>query len=509
MNTLDELLSLYETDSGKRAGQIALDATANLRWVPNPGPQTDAYFSTADELFYGGAAGGGKTDILIGLAFNEHSRSIIIRREGTDLRGIEQRATDIIGSTDGYNAQRREWRLGAGQTLELGSCQHEKDKFSYQGRPHDLKAFDEITQFTRSQYEYIIGWNRSTKPGQRCRVVVAGNPPATPEGQWVKECWAPWLDATFPNPARPGELRWFTTINGKTVWVDKDWRGVDEAGDEIIPKSRTFIPARLEDNPELGADYRAKIQAMPEPLRSQLLYGDFNVAERDQLNQVIPTEWIRKAQARWRANPPPPTARVVSIGVDMAQGGMDETVFAIRVDGRAIREIMAFPGADTPDGPSAAALAVRHIRNKARPNIDMGGGYGQSMYDHLAGNNIPAEKMNGAEASHWVTPDDARLVCVNKRAEWWWRLRMALDPGGNEAIRLPPDERLTADLSAPTWKLTPRGIQIESKDDIRKRLGRSPDRGDAVVMAFALPMTDEPPASVGAQRRAPKNAWAV
>lgn len=509
---LDELLSSFSALDEKELEQhkrLTLQKTADLRWVPNPGPQTEAYESDADELFYGGAAGGGKTDLLIGLALNEHSRTIVLRREGTDLRGIEQRATDILGSTEGYNAQRREWRLDRGQSMEFGSCQHEKDKFSYQGRPHDLKCFDEITQFTRSQYEYIIGWNRTTKKGQRCRVVVAGNPPSTPEGQWVKECWAPWLDQTFENPALPGELRWFTTIGGKTVWVDKDWRGVDDDGNEIRPKSRTFIPANLTDNPELGAEYRAKLQAMPEPLRSQLLYGDFNVSEKDQHNQVVPTHWIRAAQERWRANPPKETDKMISIGADMAQGGSDETVFAVRTEGRAIRDIVVYPGSETPDGPSAAALLVKEIRNKAKPNIDMGGGYGQSTYDHLAGNNIPAEKMVPSEASLNRTPDEAALGYVNKRAEWWWNMRLLLDPGRDNAVRLPPDEKLAADLAAPTWKLMPRGIQIESKDDIRKRIGRSPDRGDAVVMAFALPEKDELPQERTQRPRKQRNVWAA
>ena len=310
---------------GRKAAQLAQKATRNLRWAPNPGPQTDAYFCAADELFYGGAAGGGKTDLILGLALNAHRRSLVLRREGTDLRGIEQRAKEIIGSAAGYNAARKEWRLDAGQTLELGSCVHEKNKFSFQGRPHDLKAFDEITQFSKAQYDYIIGWNRTTLPGQRCRVVVAGNPPATPEGQWVKECWAPWLDRTFSDPAAPGELRWFTTLGGETCWVAQDWRGKDEDGNVIAPKSRSFIPAKLDDNPELSSGYRAKIQAMPEPLRTQLLLGDFNVGEADQTNQVIPAAGVKAAQARWGDVAPGP---MHAMGADIAQGGNDETVLS-------------------------------------------------------------------------------------------------------------------------------------------------------------------------------------
>jgi hypothetical protein len=512
MNSLDELLSLFEAPSSRpralEAGKLALEKTANLRWTPNPGPQTDAYFSEADELFYGGAAGGGKTDLLCGLALDQHFRAAIFRREGVDLRGVTQRLVEIMGTTDGYNDHDKIWKFSREKTVELCACQYEKDKLSYQGRPHDFYGFDEICQFTKAQYQYIIGWNRSTRRGQRCRVVAAGNPPQTPEGYWVKEAWAPWLDKAFPNPAKPGELRWYTTDEetGRTKWVDKDWRGKDASGNVIAPKSRTFIPALLSDNPELPETYRATIQGMPEPLRSQLLYGDFDAAERDQINQVIPTVWIRAAQERWKANPPKPDAKMISVGVDMAQGGDDETVFAIRVEGRALRECIAYPGRDTPDGPTAAALLLKHLRNKATPNIDMGGGFGQSTYDHLSANGIRAEKMVASGES--LARNDSGLKFVNKRAEWWWKMRDALDPGKTNLVKLPPDERLAADLAAPMWKLMPRGIQIEAKDEVRKRLGRSPDRGDAVVMAFASPLTDDA-ADMSRPRREKRNAWAA
>ncbi len=465
---------------------MAAEATKNYRWTPNPGPQTEAYFSEADELFYGGGAGGGKTDLEIGLALNEHDRSKIYRREGTDLGSIVDRTTEILGSTDGFNATTKRWRLGDDKLLELGSCVHEKDKFSEQGRPHDLKAFDEITQFTRTQYEYIIGWNRSTRAGQRCRVVCAGNPPSTPEGQWVKECWAPWLDKTYPNPAKPGELRWFTNDGSKTVWVDEHWRGTDADGNEIIPKSRTFIPALLSDNPELGSDYRSKVQAMPEPLRSQLLYGDFNVAEEDQANQVVPTAWVRAAQERWK---PETDAMMMTMGADIAQGGGDETVLSPLHEGGYFAKQIVKPGVETPGGPEAASLVVINVRGGAQINIDMGGGYGQSTYDHLTENNILCEKMVPAGKSNERTKV-GDLEFVNRRAEWHWKFREALDPKDSPTIALPPDERMVADLCAPTWMLTPRGIQIESKEHIKKRLGRSPDRGDSIIMAHGAERLD-------------------
>ena len=57
----------------------ALDATAHLRWCPNPGPQENAYYSLADEVYYGGEAGGGKSELGLGLALNCHKRAAIFR----------------------------------------------------------------------------------------------------------------------------------------------------------------------------------------------------------------------------------------------------------------------------------------------------------------------------------------------------------------------------------------------------------------------------------------------
>jgi hypothetical protein len=110
-------------------------------------------------------------------------------------------------------------------------------------------------------------------------------------------------------------------------------------------------------------------------------------------------------------------------------------------------------------------------------------GIGSSVFDHLKGNNANVRAVNSAEASHG-RDKSGKLDFANKRSELWWRCREALEPDGDDPIYLPPDPRLLADLCAPRWKLTARGIQVESKPDIAKRLGRSTDRGDAVCYAL-------------------------
>jgi hypothetical protein len=272
------------------AGAVAL--TAGRYFVPNAGPQTDAYFSDADEVFYGGGAGGGKSALLCGLAIEEHKKAIIFRREYPQIKGLVDEVHRQLGTRDGYNAHEKVWRLPKGNELEFGSVQHEDDKEKYQGRAHDLKGFDEITHFSQSQYRFLIAWNRSTEQGQRCRVVATGNPPISAEGTWVIKYWGPWLDPTHPQPAEPGEVRWFLMKDGQSVQVDGPGpHGLDAKGQPIMARSRTFIPARLEDNPDLMATgYASVIEGMPEPLRTMMREGRFDVGQRDAEFQVIPPD---------------------------------------------------------------------------------------------------------------------------------------------------------------------------------------------------------------------------
>jgi len=456
-------------------------------WFPLPGPQMDAYFSAADETFYGGAAGGGKSDLLLGLAATVHSQSIIFRREFPQIRGLEERMTEIRGGRDGYNSQAKMWRLDDGRTLEFGSVPHLGDEIAYQGRPHDLVGFDEITHFAESQFRFLIGWVRSARPGQRTRVVAAGNPPTTPEGEWVIKYWAPWLDPQHPNPAKPGELRWFAMLDGVDTEVESGtpfmFTGKDGVSELIEPKSRTFIPARVEDNPYLMATgYKRQLQNLPEPLRTRMLRGQFGMEAEDDPWQVIPTAWVDAAMLRW-AEREKPDVPLSAVGVDVARGGSDKTILARRYNNW-FDELEKHPGSSTPNGPAVAALVVTAMDGNGVANVDVIG-VGGSVVDSLDAQGVNVVGLNGAAGSK-AKDRSGKLSFVNKRAEWYWKMREALDPDKGEDLALPPDRELRSDLCAPRWKLTTRGIQVESKEDIKGRIGRSPDCGDAVVYANAI-----------------------
>jgi len=116
-------------------------------------------------------------------------------------------------------------------------------------------------------------------------------------------------------------------------------------------------------------------------------------------------------------------------------------------------------------------------------NIDVIG-IGASAYDTARTHGLNAVEINWANASH-AFDKSGTLQFVNKRAEHWWKFREALDPHSGNDLALPPDPELLADLTAPRWESQRNGIKIESKEDLKKRIGRSPDCGDAVVMANA------------------------
>ena len=453
------------------------------KWKPLPGPQTLALGSKADILFYGGAAGGGKTDLLIGAAHTKHKRSIIFRREYPQLKAIIDRTIDLLSDLGKFNKSKMVWALEDGRMIEFGAVQHIGDERKYQGRPHDLKAFDEITHFSEMQFRTLCGWLRSADAKQRCRVIATGNPPNDMDGEWVIRFFAPWLDKQHPNPAKAGELRWFTTIDGKDKEVDSH-KKFTYKGEEITPKSRTFIPAKVQDNPYyMDSGYVSTLQAMPEPLRSQLLYGDFAISRTDNRDQLIPTDWLEQAIARFDSRNL--SAKLSCIGVDVARGGNDKTVITLRYENWFdIQKVYAGSTTKTGDSVAQIVLALRGSNN-CHVNVDVIG-VGSSVFDvlrHHIGNYVKA--LNSASASK-AHDKNGQLTFVNKRAEWWWQLREVLDPSSDNNIALPPDRELLADLAAPRWRMTPRGVLIEAKGDIISRIGRSPDKGDSLVYANAI-----------------------
>lgn len=492
MNALDDILARVTALPPDEQGAVWREAaaqTAAMRFVPNPGPQTDAYLSEAEVLLYGGQAGGGKTYLELGWGVNEAESGIIFRRGRNQTDGLEKEGKALIGQSASFNGSDLEWSWVSGKSLKLGGMQMAGDWNDHAGRERDYMAFDEAGEFLESQVASIIAWLRAPL-GRRARVILGSNPPRSADGLWLMKWFAPWLDPKFPRPASPGEIRWAIYVTkgdeSSMVWVDGP--GEYEAdGEPYLAKSYTFIPASLSDNPQRNTpEYRARLQSLPEPLRSQLLYGKFSGSMKDAANQTIPTAWIQMAQERWPEKPPRGVP-MCAIGVDASGGGNDPMIMAPRYDGY-YPTLIEVPAADIPVNSAGSYCAGRVVavrQNRAEITIDMGGGYGGPIYEKLYENQIEPHRYKGAEKS-MRRSRDGQLKFFNTRSAALWLFREALDPDqpGGSPIMLPPDQRLLADLCAPTFKMTPNGIQCESKEDVCKRLGRSTDRGDAVMMAW-------------------------
>jgi hypothetical protein len=451
-------------------------------WSPIPNsPQQLALECRADELFFGGGAGGGKSFLLLGLALTQHENSIIFRREFPQLRELVEKSRAIVGTNGSYNGQEHIWRVGQ-KTLELGAVQYDHSVSKYQGRAHDLKAFDEICHFSEIQYRTLSGWARTANPRQRVRIVATGNPPASYQGQWVRDYWGPWLNPDHPDPASPGELIWYVQVGGHSVEVgrgDDPPPDVDHEGEALKPRSRTFIPARVDDNPfYMATGYKAVLQSMPEPLRSQLLFGDFAAGSQDHEWQVFPSAWVEAAIARW-TDKPPAESKQDALGGDPARGGVDNSCVAERWGDW--YNVKSVPGVETPDGPSFAQLLIGAMRGEPIINIDVVG-IGCSSVDTLRQMEILCNALSGADTST-ARDRSEKLGFANKRAEWIWKFREALDPDYGSCVAIPPIPRLKSGLLAMRWYLSGWKIAIERKEEIKKRLGFSPDQAEAIIYA--------------------------
>lgn len=489
-----QLAEVLDALAGLPASQRAaverevLQATKNMVFVPQPGPQTDGYLSRADLLLFGGEPGGGKTALEIGLALNEHPRALIVRKNFVDLDGVLHTLDNIVGSTRCWSGGNRpRYDKPDGGVIDFMGMGNFEGK---QGNPHDLICVDEAAQIPEEDFRMLRGWLRTDRPGQRTRIVLASNPPLDTTGDWLVEWFAPWLDDTHPNPAEDGELRWFLPKQDDDGWVEcNEGDYVILHGVKVFAESRTFVRSKFTDNRYYDPEQYAKALAgLPDAARRRLMTGNFMNAREDDEWQAIPTDWARAAVERWTASPPVGIP-MSSMGVDVAQGGADNTTIARRHDGW-YAPLVVEPGSKTPGGTDVAGLVISKRYDNAKVVIDVGGGWGADAFGHLRASNVDCDAYMGVKTTA-KRSECRQFNFVNVRSAAIWSFREALNPDqrGGSRIALPNDKRLITELCTPRYRIKSHGtghaaIEIESKEDVIERLRRSPDRADAVVMAW-------------------------
>jgi hypothetical protein len=166
---------------------------------------------------------------------------------------------------------------------------------------------------------------------------------------------------------------------------------------------------------------------------------------------------------------------LTTVGVDVARSGNDKTIMALR-HGNRIQELRESFHQHTM-ATTGLLVGILAANPGARGIVDADG-LGVGVFDRAR------ERGHNVAAFH-AGVKTQKTDRTKERAAVWWALREALDPAYDPVIELPPDDLLLGELTAPRWMVASNArIQIEAKDEIRKRLHRSTDRADAVVMAF-------------------------
>jgi hypothetical protein len=226
----------------------------NLPKVSEP----QALFLLLDDLeaFYGGAAGGGKSDALLAAALQYIDTpgyaALILRRTFRQLDqpdAIMARSKEWLMNTDArWSDDAKRWTFPSSATLTFGYLDSENDVYNYQGPAYQFVGWDELTQFTEKQYTYLFSRTRRRKDLAQAGVPIRHRSASNPGGighTWVKD--------RFPVAAKSPTRS---------------------------DKGRVFIPAKVGDNPGLDVDeYKLSLAELDDTLRAQLLDGDWGVFE--------------------------------------------------------------------------------------------------------------------------------------------------------------------------------------------------------------------------------------
>lgn len=268
---------------------------------PQPGPQYQFTATEADIAIYGGAAGGGKSYGLLIDPMRHYTNKlfggVIFRRTGVQVRNEGGLWDESMGLYSKFQGRPREatleWRFPTGMSMSFAHLEHEKDVLNWQGSQIPWLGFDELTHFSQTQFFYMISRNRSAS-GVKPKIRATCNP--DPDS-WVKTFIRWWLDekGEFPILERSGKLRWFIRRNDEIVWANTKEELHQQFGNgpEIIPKSVTFIAAKLEDNKilmEKDPAYMGNLLALNRVDRQRLKDGNWNA--RATAGELFKREWF-------------------------------------------------------------------------------------------------------------------------------------------------------------------------------------------------------------------------
>ncbi len=402
------------------------------RWAPQPGPQTEAICATwCEELFYGGAAGGGKTDFLLGdyLQDVEHFGpawpGILFRRSMPELEEVIARSHEIFPATGAiWREQNKRWTWPNGAKLRLRYLEADRDATRYQGGAFSWIGWDELGQHPSSfGYKYLRGRLRSAHPVPRKRIRSAANPGGVGH-HWVK-----------------------------AKFIERNPMGMMPFADPETGQDTMFIRAHLRDNQILMKNdplYRERLKGMgSEALVRAWLEGDWDIiagaffpefsVDRHVIAPCeLPKEWIRFRSMDWgSARPFSVHWWAISDGVlpQFPRGALinyrewygmkpGEPNVGLRKDATAVAE-----GWTEPDGSHVPGIVSRETGDHITYGV-----LDPAAWISDGGPSI-AERLNNAGAKQFRRADNARVQRLGAMGGWdQVRQRLRGDEDGRPMI---------------------------------------------------------------------------
>lgn len=248
-----------------------------------------------DEVFYGGAAGPGKTDALVMGALRyvdrPNYRGLLLRRTFKRMEEILERTREYYPlAVPGSYYSEHTWRFPSGATITLGHMEHEADKYNYRGKEYQYIGIDELTEFTLTQYLFLFSRLRSPRDPSIKTMMRSASNPCDIGHAWVKE--------RFITITEPGKTH-----------IDS------ESG-----LARIFIPGLMEDNPHLfenDPEYENRLKLLPEIDYQRFRYGIWDAFEGQVFGELnkdshgfdpnkfkVPPEWEKYRSFDWGFSSP-------------------------------------------------------------------------------------------------------------------------------------------------------------------------------------------------------------
>jgi hypothetical protein len=255
----------------KRAIEDGIGFSSSQAFIPHSPTSRQRLFLDLDnerEVFYGGAAGGGKSDALLMAALEYVDvpgyAAVLLRKTYVDLArpgALMDRAHKWLGPTSAkWEEKDKRWVFPSGATLSFGYLEVENDKYKYQSAEFQFVGFDELTHFSETQYTYLFSRLRRLKGVEIPIRMRSGSNPGGYGGLWVKSRFIP---------------EDFTAEDARVERVYEKTYIDEETGET---KKRFFVPALMDDNPHLDQEeYNESLKELDTVTRAQLRRGDWSI----------------------------------------------------------------------------------------------------------------------------------------------------------------------------------------------------------------------------------------